>query len=78
MSPGFRRVCPWDKVGLSPGTNPGFLLILHSGSPVRPWDKPSLSQGHSGDKGAAERVYVQGRANHEVQTVLIHGLHFTV
>ena len=56
--PGTNRVCPRDKVGLSPGqsgfvpgTSPGFLLILHSGSPVCPWDKPSLSLGHSGDEG---------------------------
>ena len=55
---GTPRECPRDKPGLSrgqsgfvPGTNPGFLLILHSGSPVRPWDKPSLSLGHSGDEG---------------------------
>ena len=59
-------VCPWDKPSLSqgqtqvaPGTNPGFLLILHSGSPslslgqtqfvpaVCPWDKPSLSLGQT-------------------------------
>ena len=26
LSQGFRRVCPWDKTG--------FLLILHSGSPI--------------------------------------------
>ena len=37
--------------GFVPGTNPGFLLILHSGGPVRSWDKPSLSLGHSGDEG---------------------------
>ena len=55
---GTPRECPRDKPGLSPGqsgfvpgTNPGCLLILHSGSPVRPWDKPSLSLGHSGDEG---------------------------
>ena len=55
---GTPRECPRDKPGLSPGqsgfvpgTNPGFLLILHSGSPVCPWDKPSLSLGHSGDEG---------------------------
>ena len=52
------RECPRDKPGLSPGqsgfvpgTNPGFLLTLHSGSPVCPRDKPSLSRGHSGDEG---------------------------
>ena len=56
---------PGDKPGLSPGqsgfvpgTNPGFLFILHSGSPVRPWDKPSLSLGHSGDEGQLLKVYV--------------------
>ena len=55
---GTPQECPRDKPGLSPGqsgfvpgTNPGFLLILHSGSPVCPWDKPSLSLGHSGDEG---------------------------
>ena len=55
---GTPRECPRDKVGLSPGqsgfvpgTNPGFLLTLHSGSPVCPWDKPGLSRGHSGDEG---------------------------
>ena len=55
---GTPRECPRDKLGLSPGqtgfvpgTNPGFLLILHSGSPVCPWDEPSLSLGHSGDEG---------------------------
>ena len=54
---GTPRECRRDKPGLSPGqsgfvpgTNPGFLLILHSGSPVCPWDKPSLSRGHSGDE----------------------------
>ena len=31
-----------------PGTNRGFLLILHSGSPVCPWDKPVLSLGQTG------------------------------
>ena len=64
--------CPRDKPGLSPGqsgfvpgTNPGFLLILHSGSPVCPWDIPSLSLGHSQfvpgtfrGRRAADRVYV--------------------
>ena len=55
---GTPRECPRDKPGLSPGqsgfvpgTNPGFLLTLHSGSPVCPWDKPGLSRGHSGDEG---------------------------
>ena len=55
---GTPRECPRDKPGLSPGqsgfvpgTNPGFLLMLHSGSPVCPWDKPSLSLGHSRDEG---------------------------
>ena len=45
-------VCPWDKPSLSlgqtqvvPGTNQGFLLILHSGSPVCPWDKPVANGG---------------------------------
>ena len=54
-----------DKPGLSPGqsgfvpgTNPGFLLILHSGSPVCPLDKPSLSLGQFRGRRAADRVYV--------------------
>ena len=49
MVPGTNPVCPWDKPSLSlgqalvvPGTNQGFLLILHSGSPRA---KPSLSLG---------------------------------
>ena len=33
------------------GTNPGFLLILHSGSPVRLRDKPSSSPDKSGVEG---------------------------
>ena len=47
-------VCPWDKPGLSqgqtqvvPGTNRGFLLILHNGSPACPRDKPGLSLGQT-------------------------------
>ena len=55
-------VCPRDKPSLSlgqtrvvPGTNPGFLLILHSGSPVCPRDKPSLSLGQTGDEGRQKK-----------------------
>ena len=40
------------------GTNPGFLLILHNGSPVCPWDKPSLSPGQSRERRATQEVYV--------------------
>ena len=61
---GTARVCPWDKPDSSgtnpvvPGTNPGFLLVLHSGSPVCPRDKPSLSLGQTRGRRAAEKVYV--------------------
>ena len=62
---GTTRHCPRDESGLSlgqthfvPGTNPGFLLILHNGRPVCPRDKPSLSLGQSRGRRAAERVYV--------------------
>ena len=58
------RECPRDKPGLSPGqsgfvpgTKPRFLLILHSGSPVCPWDKPSCP-GDIRGRRAADRVYV--------------------
>ena len=34
----------WLRPRFVPGTNPGFLLILHSGSPVCPRDK-------TGDEG---------------------------
>ena len=58
---GRPRVCPGDFTGfvpgtnsLKPGTNLGFLLILHSGSPAN----PGLSQGRTrvcpGDKTGAE------------------------
>ena len=57
---GRPRECPGDKLSLSlgqsgfvPGTNPGFLLILHKGSPVCPRDKPSLSLGQSWGRRAA-------------------------
>ena len=76
LSRGFHRVCPWDKSGENlgqtrvfssrdkpgenPGTNPGFLLILHSGSPI----SPGLSQGQTrfvpgtvpGTKGGTESL----------------------
>ena len=62
---GRPRDCPWDKPGLSlgqthfvPGIKPGFLLILHNGSPVCPRDKPSLSLRQSRGRRAAEKVYV--------------------
>ena len=49
---GTSRECPGDKPGLSPaqsvfvpGTNPGFLLTLHSGSPVCPGDIPGTKSG---------------------------------
>ena len=40
---------------VAPGTNLGFLLILHSRSPVCPRDKPSLSQGQTGDEGRQKK-----------------------
>ena len=46
------------QTGFVPGTNRVFLLILRNGSPVCPWDKPSLSLGHSWERRAAEKVYV--------------------
>ena len=62
---GRPRACPWDKPGLSlgqthfvPGTNPGFLRILHNGSPVCPWDRPSLSLGQSQGRRVAQKVHV--------------------
>ena len=33
---GRPRVCPRDFTGFVPGTNPGFLFFLHSGSPANP------------------------------------------
>ena len=36
------RVCPWDDPRFVPGTNRGFLLILHSGNRVCPRDKPGI------------------------------------
>ena len=42
-TPGMSR----GQTGFVPGTNPGFLLIVHNGSPVCPRDKPSLSSGQS-------------------------------
>ena len=52
---GRPRECPGDKPGSSlgqthfvPGKNPGFLLILHRGSPVCPWDNP-------GDEGRPKK-----------------------
>ena len=53
------RFCPWDKPTLSrdkAGTKPGFLLILHTGSPVCPRDKPSLSLGQSRGRRAPEKI----------------------
>ena len=64
---GRPRVCPGISPGLSlgqirwkPGTNPGFLLILHSGSPI----SPGLSLGQTrfvpgtipGTKGGTESL----------------------
>ena len=64
---GFHRVCPRNKPGETlgqirwkPGTNPGFLLILHSGSPI----SPGLSLGQTqfvpgtipGTKGGTESL----------------------
>ena len=58
--------CPRDKPGLSPGqsgfvpgTNPGFLLILHSGSPVCPWDKPVCPGDIPGTKGGRQSLRVK-------------------
>ena len=46
-TPGMSRDKPGlslGQSGLAPGTKPGFLLVLHNGSPVCPWD-------HPGDQG---------------------------
>ena len=52
----------WHKHKLPknvPGTNPGFLLVLHNGSPVCPLGQtPSLFLEHSQGRRAAEKVYV--------------------
>ena len=55
--PGTNRVCPWDKLGF-PGTNPGFLLILQSGSPGLSQGQTQFVLGTSPGQRAAERVYV--------------------
>ena len=44
----FWSGCPWDNPGFVLGTNSGFLLILHSGSPICPRDKRSLRLGQAG------------------------------
>ena len=56
----------WDDPGLSqgqtqvvPGTNRGFLLILHSGSRVCPWDKPGLSLGQIGGEWRQKKFRCQ-------------------
>ena len=41
------------------GTSPGFLLVLHNGSPVCPWGKPTLSLGQSCGRRVAQKVYVK-------------------
>ena len=41
---------------LVPGTNRGFLLSLHGGSPVCLRDKPSLSLGQASDEGQQKRL----------------------
>ena len=48
----------WAQTHFVPGTSPGFLLILHNGSPACPRDKPSLSLGRSQGRRVAEKVYV--------------------
>ena len=50
--------CPCNDPGIVPGTNPGFLLILHHGSPVCSRDKPSLSLGQGRGRRVAEKNYV--------------------
>ena len=67
VGPSFHRSCPRDKPSLSlgqirwkTGTNPGILLILHSGSPI----SPGLSLGQTlfvpgtipGTKGGTESL----------------------
>ena len=67
LVPSFHRICPRDKPSLSlgqirwkTGTNPGILLILHSGSPI----SPGLSPGQTrfvpgtipGTKGGTESL----------------------
>ena len=57
---GRPRVSPGDFTGFVPGTNPGFILILHSGSPI----SPGLSLGQTrfvpgtipGTKGGTESL----------------------
>ena len=44
---------PLGETHFAPGTGPGFRLILHSGSPICPRDKPSLSLGQSRGRRAA-------------------------
>ena len=47
------------QTGVVPGTNRGFLLILHSGSPVCPWDKPGLSLGQTGGEWRQKKFMCQ-------------------
>ena len=46
--------CPWDDPGVVSGispvvqeTKPNFILVLHNGSSVCPWDKHGLSLGQT-------------------------------
>ena len=49
--PGTNPLCPRHKPRYSPN--------LHDGSPVRPWDKPSLSLGQSRDEGRQKMVVLK-------------------
>ena len=53
-----RNVPGKNRAHFVPGANPGFLLILRSGSPVCPRDKPSLSLGQSRGRRVAKTIYV--------------------
>ena len=54
VGPSFHRTCPMDKPSLSleirwkTGTDPGILLILHSGSPISPGLSPGTIPGTKG------------------------------
>ena len=52
MTPGLSQ----GQVQFVPGTKPGSLLILHSGSPVYPRDKRSLSVGEIGVDGLQKNL----------------------
>ena len=63
---GRPRVCPGDFTGFVAGTNPvkTWVFSLFYTEEARqtlvcPWDKPSLSLGHSRGRKAAQKAYVK-------------------